>query len=97
MGKLTIVANIKVKAGQEEQVQTELLKLVEQTRAKDEGCISYDLHRDNENPAHFLVFENWQSKEMLQKHIESEHFKHCMAVTDGAFEEFVVNEMTQVG
>ena len=96
MSKLTIAANIKAKTDQIELVKAELLKLVEQTRAKDTGCINYDLHQDNENPAHFFVFEIWESKELLQKHLDSEHFKACMAVTDGVLEEFTVNEMTQI-
>ncbi|MEM9449380.1 MAG: antibiotic biosynthesis monooxygenase, partial [Cyanobacteria bacterium P01_E01_bin.6] len=24
------------------------------------GCIQYDLHEDNENPAHFVFYENWE-------------------------------------
>ena len=96
MAKLTIVANIKVKMDQIELVKAELLKLVDQTRVKDTGCINYDLHQDNENSAHFLVFENWESNGLLQKHLDSDHFKSCMAATEGAIEEFVVNEMTQI-
>ena len=96
MAKLTIVANIKAKADKIELVKEELLKLVALTRAEDEGCITYNLHQDNENPAHFLVYENWESNELLQKHIDSEHFKACMAVTEGVMEEFTVNEMTRI-
>ncbi len=59
MEKLTIVANIEATADQIETVKAELLKLVEKTHAEDEGCILYTLHQDNENPAQFVVFENW--------------------------------------
>ena len=41
------------------------LKLIDITRA-EEGCINYDLHQDNENPAHFLFYENWKSRELWQ-------------------------------
>ncbi len=97
MEKLTIAANIKAKEDKLELVKTELQKLAKATHAKDEGCIGYDLHQDNANPAHFLVFENWESKELLQKHIDSEHFQHYVAATEGAVAEFTVNEMTQIG
>ncbi|PIE73241.1 MAG: antibiotic biosynthesis monooxygenase [Deltaproteobacteria bacterium] len=95
MAKLTIVASITAKADTIESVKKELLKLIAPTRA-EQGCISYDLHQDNENPAHFLFFENWESKELLQAHMESQHFKDFAAATEGAIDKFVVNEMTPI-
>lgn len=97
MEKLTIVANMNAKEDQVDFVKTELLKLVEETNAKDEGCVLYTLHQDNENPAHFVVYENWASKALLQKHLASSHFKACMAATDDALAGFTVNEMTRIG
>jgi len=95
MSKLTIIANIKANADKVELVKTELLKLIDVTRA-EEGCIDYDLHQDNENPAHFLFFENWESRELWQIHMENQHLKDFMAATEGAVEEVSVNEMTEV-
>lgn len=60
MSRLTIVANIFAKQDSIELVKSELMKLIDTTRA-EEGCIDYDLHQNNENPAHFLFYENWQS------------------------------------
>jgi len=37
-------------------VQAELLKLLEPI-VKEAGCIQYDLHQDNENPAMFMYYE----------------------------------------
>lgn len=51
MAKLTIVANIIATPDSIDFVKAELLKLIEITRAEP-GCINYDLHQDNENPAH---------------------------------------------
>ncbi len=95
MPKLTIVANIEAKADKVDLVKAEFLKLVDMSRA-EEGCINYDLHQDNENPAHFLVYENWESSEVLQMHTDAQHFKDFMAATEGAVEEFTVNEMTRI-
>lgn len=95
MAKLTIVANIKTKADKVELVKAELLKLINITRA-EEGCINYDLHQDNENPTHFLFYENWESRELWQTHMGNQHLKDYMAATDGAVEEFTLNEMTQI-
>lgn len=63
MAKLTIVANIHAKSDKVELVKAELLKLIPITRA-EEGCIQYDLHHDNENPSHFMFYENWESREL---------------------------------
>ncbi len=95
MAKLTIVANIKANAGKVELVKTELLKLIELTRA-EEGCINYDLHQDNENPAHFMFYENWESRELWQKHMGNKHLVEYMTATEGAVAEFTLNEMTQI-
>ena len=68
MANLTIVANITAKADRIDLVKAELEKLIGITRA-EEGCRQYDLHQDNDNPAHFLFFENWESRELWQKHM----------------------------
>jgi quinol monooxygenase YgiN len=95
MTQLTIVANIKAKADNIDLVKVELEKLINITRA-EEGCINYDLHQDNENPAHFLFYENWESRELWQKHMGSQHLQDYIAATEGAVEEFTVNEMTKI-
>ncbi|MDV5167800.1 putative quinol monooxygenase [Photobacterium rosenbergii] len=95
MTKLTIVANIIAKEDKIDLVKTELLKLIDVTRA-EEGCINYDLHQDNENPAHFLFFENWTSRELWQQHMGNQHLADYMAATEGCVEQFTINEMTQI-
>ena len=58
MPKLTIVAHIKAASEKVDFVKSELQKLIDVTRSED-GCVQYDLHQDNENPAHFMFYENW--------------------------------------
>ena len=96
MAKLTIVANIKANPDTVELVKAELIKLIEITRA-EEGCINYDLHQDNENPAHFLFHENWESRELWQTHMNAPHLAAYMEATGGAVAEFTLNEMTVIG
>jgi len=95
MSKLTIVANIKAKSDKVELVKVELLKLIDVTRA-EKGCLQYDLHQDNENPAHFLFYENWESRELWQTYMNNQHLKDYMTATEGCIEEFVLNEMTHI-
>lgn len=96
MSQLTIVAKILAKEEKRDLVKSELLKLISITRA-EEGCINYDLHQDNEDPNLFLFYENWESRELWQNHMENEHLKQYMKATDGAVEEFVLNEMSIIG
>ena len=93
--KLTIVARIVAKPEKRELVKHELLKLIEITRA-EKGCINYDLHQDNENENLFLFFENWENRALWQTHMKNKHLTEYMRATDGAVEEFVLNEMTQI-
>ena len=95
MANLTIVANIKAHPDKVDLVKSELLKLIDITR-KEEGCINYDLHQDNDNPAHFMFYENWSSRELWQAHMSNDHLKAYMAATEGAVESFTLNEMTPV-
>ncbi|MGS0724663.1 putative quinol monooxygenase [Shewanella sp. 0m-11] len=95
MTKLTIVANIKANEDKIELVKAELLKLIDVTRAED-GCINYDLHQDNESPAHFTFYENWVSRELWQAHMGNQQLADYMAATEGCVASFVVNEMTQI-
>jgi len=95
MSKLTIVARILAKEEKREFVKTELLKLINTTRA-EKGCINYDLHQDNENPNIFLFHENWENRELWQEHMNNTHLADYMKATDGAVEEFVLNEMALI-
>ena len=96
MRVLTIVANIHAKSDKVDLVKQELEKLVPITRA-EEGCIQYDLHQDNEDPTHFMFYENWESRELWQAHMSAPHLAAYMAATEGAVEQFTVHEMTRLG
>jgi quinol monooxygenase YgiN len=96
MAKLTIIANIKVNSGKVDLVKAELEKLIPVTRA-EKGCLQYHLHQDNEDPEHFLFYENWESRELWQTHMKAPHLAAYMKATEGAVAEFVINEMSQIG
>ncbi len=95
MSKLTIVADIHVNPDKVDLVRAELDKLIPPTRA-EEGCLQYDLHQDNENPAHFLFFENWESRELWQAHMNAPHLAAYRKAVDGAIADFKIYEMTHV-
>lgn len=96
MGKqLTIVAKIEAYPDQVELVKAELLKLVEPT-LREAGCIQYDLHQDNHDPAVFLLYENWESRELWQAHMQNAHIAKFAQSTEGAVADFSLQEMTRI-
>lgn len=95
MTQLTIVAHIHANPDQISLVRSELEKLIALTRP-EEGCVNYDLHLDNNNPAHFMVFENWETGVLWQQHMDGPHLKNFMKATDGAVSELILHEMTKV-
>ena len=95
MSKLTIVAHITTKPDKTEFVKAELEKLIPITRV-EAGCINYDLHQDKDNSAYFMFYENWESRELWQAHMNARHLKDFVAATEGAIEELVINEMTHL-
>ena len=96
MSKLSILAHIYAHPDQIDLVQKELHKVIEPTRS-EKGCLNYDLHQDNENPAHFFFFENWESRELWQMHMENDHLQKFKEATEGAIKEVALHEMTQIG
>lgn len=95
MTKLTVVASIKANPDKIDLVRAELLKLIDITRA-EAGCINYDLYQDNDNPAHFMFHESWESRDLWQIHMNAPHLADYMAATEGAVAEFILTEMTHI-
>lgn len=96
MANLTIVANIHAKPDQAELVRAELERLIPLTRA-EEGCVQYDLHLNQADPAHFVFFENWATREAFEAHMKTAHIAAYLEATEGAVEQFVVHQMTRIG
>lgn len=91
---LTILAQITAAPGKEQLVYDALLALVATTRAED-GCLQYDLHRDNDTPGFFVFYETWESRDQWQKHMNAPHIEEYAKATDGAVTNFILNEMTK--
>ena len=52
----------------------ELVKL----SRKEEGCIEYGLYQDPKDTRILIIIEEWENKEVLDKHSNSEHFKRLV-------------------
>ena len=65
---ITVLAKLRAKDGMYETVKNDCLALVEPTRS-EEGCIIYDFHQDTDDPASFMFYEQWVSKQALDEHL----------------------------
>jgi len=76
---LTVVAEMAARPGNEDRLRSALLALVEPTR-KEEGCVQYDLHVATDQPGRFVFYENWTSREMLDRHLASAHLQAFLGI-----------------
>lgn len=70
---IKVVAKKLVNEGKVEEVIELYEELVRETR-KEEGCIKYELYQDEKDSRILAVIEEWESKDALEKHMNSEHF-----------------------
>lgn len=70
---VTLVVILRAKEGQEGLLEAELRALIAPTR-REEGCLTYDLHRALEIPGAFLLHEVWATCEHHRLHTKTPHF-----------------------
>ncbi len=70
---VTLAVILRAKEGQELLLEAELRALIAPTR-REEGCLTYDLHRALEIPGAFLLHEVWATREHHRLHTKTPHF-----------------------
>ncbi|MED1865292.1 putative quinol monooxygenase [Fictibacillus nanhaiensis] len=70
---IIIHAGLTVQKEKEEAFLAEVKTLVEASRAES-GNIQYDLKKDTEKEATYMMVEVWENQEAVQNHNTSEHF-----------------------
>ena len=70
---VTLAVILRAKEGQELLLEAELRALISPTR-REEGCLTYDLHRALEIPGAFLLHEVWATREHHRLHMKTPHF-----------------------
>lgn len=78
---VTLVVILRSRPGQEPLLEAELRALVGPTRRED-GCITYDLHRGTDAPSAYLLHEVWASREHHRLHTLTPHFVRWNARKD---------------
>ena len=79
--RVTVIARAVAKPGKEFETRGALLALVAPT-LKEKGCINYDLHQDLDDPRIFFFHENWESRALLDEHMQRPHIQAFLARVD---------------
>lgn len=88
MPMIILNAKITLKPGKREEIIPKMQNLIKATRAEP-GCINYELYASTEDENVLMMFEKWESREALDSHIQTEHFKAFGA----EIEEYLAKEM----
>ena len=78
---VTLIVQLRPREAQETLLEAELRALVGPTR-KEDGCLTYDLHRSTEGPSAFLLHEVWASRDAHSRHTNTPHFLRWNARKD---------------
>ena len=92
---LTIIAMPTVDPHRLEQLKAAMLELVQRT-LKEEGCIRYELHQNNEESNRFIFVETWESRELWQKHMNGAAIKEFNQKIAGGITGFELHELSQI-
>ncbi len=80
-----LVAEVKAKVGEEENVKKALVAMVAPTR-EEPGCLCYNLHQSKVDPTKFMFYEQWASQEALDTHGKTPHMAAMRQAIDGKTE-----------
>ena len=84
MSEVVVVGAFIAREGKEEEAVEAFQALVEPTHGED-GCTHYARHRGNDDPRKLAFIERWESKELLEAHLQSDHVKDVLAKADDLF------------
>lgn len=71
---LTVIAYMRAAPGKRDELKAALEALVEPTR-QEKGYVNYDMHQGTEDPDVFAFYENWESADDLDAHLDAPHLQ----------------------
>jgi quinol monooxygenase YgiN len=76
-----VVGVVHVRAAQDkvDEVVAAFSACIEQTHA-EEGCLTYALHQDSNDPTHLVLIERWRSQADLDAHMTKPYIADLFAV-----------------
>lgn len=88
--ELKIIAVMKVKPESIDALKP-IFQAVVTGSQEEEGCISYNLYQDINDPAKFVMVEEWKSQAAIDFHNNTEHFKTFKAASADMIENMEVS------
>lgn len=92
---LIIVAHARAKPGMEQKMITAQIQLVDATRGTT-GCLRYELHLSNHDPALVTFVEEWESYEAWRAHMSSERIRIFQRTGGSTIADFQLYEMQKI-
>jgi len=93
LAQIVIVAKVTIKKEFTNEVYPLLESLHKSTNENDFGCIQYDLHKDLEDENSFTFIETWENAELLEAHMQKEHFISFVKKVEGKLENLEINKL----
>ena len=72
---VTLIARIKAKPGSEHELETAFRDMIKKVRAAEPGCLTYVLHKSNQDPTTFVWYETYTDQASFDAHRKTDHMK----------------------
>jgi quinol monooxygenase YgiN len=78
---VTVIAHMRAKPGKQQELREALEGLID-TTSKEAGYVNYDLHQGIEDPALMYLYENWESVDTHEAHMQAPHLQQFASIVD---------------
>ena len=96
---MIVVAKLKAKTGEEDKMEEALRDMVVKV-AQEQGTLKYTLHRAQQDPSVFLLYEKYEDGAALKAHSSTPYFKELFGtlklLLDGAPEIDMYDELARL-
>ena len=92
---LTIIARPTVAPERVEELKRAMLDLVAKT-VREQGCLRYELHQDNDQPNKFIFVECWENRELWQQHMNGAALESFKQKYWGGIVDFELQELQKI-
>ena len=96
---MIVVAKLKAKAGEEAKMEEALRDMIIKV-AQEEGTLTYTLHRAQQDPSVFLIYEKYEDGAAFKAHSSTPYIKELFgalkSLLDGAPEIEMYDELARV-
>src|SRR5579862_6601957 len=72
---LSLIARIKAKPGSENDLEAAFRDMIKKVRAAEPGCLTYVLHKSNQDPTMFVWYETYTDDAAFASHRKTDHMK----------------------